>query len=147
VWVDAAKCLAKFPEAVVTVVDADGYPVSIRQIASRYDAETGQMPVVWSPDFAVTEGPAIILCHSHDEKAWNLKRMQIKGRLERRAGDWVFVSTAFTPPSGRLITFWHLSKNGRAAARRYLDKRGLTPPVVNWGAIDELWRRARDGQS
>ena len=99
----------------MTVVDADGYPVSIRQTASRYDAETGQMPVVWSPDFAVTEGPAIILCHSHDEKAWNLKMMQIKGRLERRAGDWVFVSTAFTPPSGRLITFWHLSKNGRAA--------------------------------
>lgn len=131
----------------MTVVDADGYPVSIRQTASRYDAETGQMPVVWSPDFAFTEGPAIILCHSHDEKAWNLKMMQIKGRLERRTGDWVFVSTAFTPPSGRLITFWHLSKNGRAAARRYLDKRGLTPPVVNWGAIDELWRRARDGQS
>ena len=44
---------------------------------------------------------------------------------ERRAGDRVFVSTAFTTPSGRLITFWHLSLNGRAAARRYLDKRGL----------------------
>jgi len=73
--------------------------------------------------------------------------MQIKGRLERRAGDWVFVSTAFTPPSGTFITFWHFRKNGRAAARRYLDKRGLTAPVVNWGAIEELWRRARNGQS
>jgi hypothetical protein len=147
VWADAAKWLAKFPEAVVTAVDADGYPFSIRQTAPRYDAETGRMPVVWPPDFAVTEGPAIVLCHSHDDKLWNLKMMQIKGRLERRDGDWVFISTAFTPPSGTLVTFWHLSRNGRAAARRYLDKRGLTTPVVNWAAIDELWRRARSGQS
>lgn len=53
------------------------------------------------------------------------------------------MTPAFTPPSGMLITFWRLSKNGRAAAKRYLDKRGLPPPVINWGAIDELWRRAR----
>ena len=146
-WAEAAKSLAAFPEVVVTTVDADGYPVSIRQTAPRYDAETGQMPVVWPPDFAVTEGSAIVLGHSHDEKLWNLKTMQIKGRLERRAGGWVFISTAFTPPSGMLVAFWRLSKNGRAAGRRYLEKRSLTPPSVNWDAIHELQRRARNGKS
>ena len=145
-WAEAAKWLAKFPEAVVTAVDTDGYPVSIRQTAPHYDAETGQMPVAWPPDLTVAEGPATILCHSHDEKAWNLKAMQIKGRLERRAGEWTFISTAFTPPSGMLIAFWQFSKNGRAATRRYLDKRGITPPTVNWDAIHDLWRRARSSQ-
>jgi hypothetical protein len=147
VWAEAAKWLTKFPEAVVTAVDAEGYPVSVRQTAPRYDPETGQMPVAWPAGVAVAEGPASVLCHSHDEKVWNIKAMQIKGRLERSAGDWVFISTSFTPPPGMLITFWRLSRNGRAAARRYLDKRGLTAPAVNWDAIDELHRHARNGQS
>jgi hypothetical protein len=147
VWAEAAKWLGKFPEAVVTAVDAEGYPVSVRQTAPSYDADTGQMSVAWPAGVAVAEGPASVLCHSHNEKVWNIKAMQIKGRLERRAGDWVFISTAFTPPPGMLITFLRLSRNGRAAARRYLDKRGLTAPAVNWDAIDELQRRARNGQS
>jgi hypothetical protein len=147
VWAEAAKALAAFPEVVVTAVDADGYPVSIRQTVGRYDAQTGHMPVVWPPDLAITDGPATVLGHYHDEKLWNLKAMQIKGRLERRDGDWVFISTAFTPPSGMLVAFWRFSKNGRAAGRRYLDKRGLTAPAVNWDAIDELQRRARNSQS
>lgn len=146
-WAEAAKWLAKFPEAVVTAVDAEGYPVSVRETAPRYDAETGQMSVTWPAGVAVAEGPASVLCHSHDEKVWNIKAMQIKGRLERSAGDWVFISTAFRAPSGMLITFWRLNRDGRAAARRYLEKRGLTTPAVNWDAIDELQRRARNGQS
>ena len=44
-------------------------------------------------------GPANLLCHYHDEKLWNLNAIQIRGRLEKRGGDWVFVTTKFTPPS------------------------------------------------
>lgn len=146
-WADAAKALATFPEAVVTAVDADGYPVSVRQTAPRYDADTGQMPVVWPKAFAVREGPATVLCHYHDEKLWNISTMQIKGRLERRAEDWVFISTAFKPPSGFLLAFWGLAKSNRAAGQRYLRKRGLKPPTVNWDAIYALERRARTDRS
>jgi len=147
VWAEAARWLAKFPEAVVTAVDAEGYPVSIREAAPRYDPETGQMSVAWPDGVAFAEGPANVLCHSHDEKVWNIKAMQIKGHLERSEGDCVFITTAFTPPPGMLVTFWRLSRTGRAAARRYLDNRGLTAPAVNWDAIDELQRRARNGQT
>ena len=96
-WAEAAKALGTFPEAVVTAVDADGYPVSVRQAAPRYDADTGHMLVAWPEHVAVTEGPANLLCHYHDEKLWNIRALQIKGRLERRGNDWIFVSTAFTP--------------------------------------------------
>jgi hypothetical protein len=50
------------------------------------------MLVVWPGNFAITEGPATVLCHYHDEKLWNIATMQIKGRLERRADGWVFAS-------------------------------------------------------
>jgi hypothetical protein len=77
VWAEAAKALAKYPEAVVTALDIGGYPVSIRQATSRYDAETGCMPVAWPPAFAVAEGPASMLCHYHDEKLWNMTMLQV----------------------------------------------------------------------
>jgi hypothetical protein len=145
-WAEAAKALAAFPEGVVTAVDPDGYPVSVRQAALRYDAATGEMPVAWPQDVAVTEGPADVLCHYHDEKLWNIRAMQIKGRLERRGNDWVFISSAFTPPFGMLIGLWRAAKSSRAAGKRYLHKRGLERPAVNWAALKEIHRRAQLGQ-
>jgi hypothetical protein len=72
VWAEAAKSLTKFPEAVVTALDADGYPVSVRVPTTSYDPDTGELPVTWPPGFALTVGPAVVLCHYHDEKLWNL---------------------------------------------------------------------------
>ncbi len=145
-WTEAAKALAAFPEAVVTAVDPDGYPVSVRQNSLRYDATTGEMLLAWPQNIAVNEGPANVLCHSHDEKLWNIRALQIKGRLERRGDDWVFISSAFTPPSNMVVALWRAAKSNRAAGNRYLDKRGLERPQVNWAAIKEIHRRAQLGQ-
>ena len=145
-WAEAAKALGTFAEAVVTAIDPDGYPVSVRQAAPRYDADTGQMLVAWPEDVAVTEGAANVLCHYHDDKLWNIRAMQIKGRLERRGNDWIFVSTAFTPPSGMLLALWRAAKSNRAAGLRYLNKRGLGRPAVNWAALKEVRRRAQAQQ-
>lgn len=142
-WVEAATALAAFPEAVVTAVDPDGYPVSVRQNSPRYDATTGEMVVAWPHGVPINEGPANVLCHAHNEKLWNLRFLQIKGRLERRGDDWVFVSSAFTPPSNMVVTFWRAAKSSRTAGNRYLDKRRLERPQVNWAAIKEIHRRAQ----
>src|SRR5882757_8118444 len=96
-WGEAAKAMAEFSGAVVTAMDADGYPVSVRVAAPRYDAQTGRLPVVWPSDFAVTAGPANVLCHYHDEGLWSIRALQIKGRLERCSEDWTFISTDFKP--------------------------------------------------
>lgn len=146
-WDDAAKWLAKFPEVVLTALGPEGYPVSVRQTAPPYDSLTGQFPVVWPPGLEVVEGPAIVLCHYHDEKVWNMTTMQIKGRLERRGGLWIFISAEFRPPPmSRLAALWNLAKTSRRNGSRYLDKRGLTRPDINWDAIEELHRRARHDQ-
>ena len=103
-WSEAAKELAKFPEAVLSALDPEGYPVSVRQSAPRYDPAAGRFTVVWPPDLPVAEGLATVLCHYHDEKLWNIKQLQIKGRLEREADHWVFTSSAFRRPPRSQLT-------------------------------------------
>jgi hypothetical protein len=141
VWSEAAKELAKFQEAVLTALDPAGYPVSVRQMAPRYDPATGEFTVAWPSGLSVSEGPATVLCHSHDEELRNIKQMQIKGRLERRADQWIFISTAFRqPPGSQLGVLWRLAHDMRRAGRRYLDRRGLEMPTVNWKALRALRR-------
>jgi hypothetical protein len=142
-WAEAATTLETFPTAVVTATGTDGYPVSIRVPSARYDASTGTLPVAWPPNLDPAAGPAIVLGHYHDENLWNIRMMQIKGRLEQRDEGWVFVSTAFTPPAPMLKAFLQMARSSRAVAARYLAKRGLPKPTINWAALEQLRRRAR----
>ncbi|MGE2737114.1 hypothetical protein [Mycolicibacterium vaccae] len=140
-WTDAARRLGQFDEAVLTVHDAQGYPVSVRVRTRDYDGATGELPVVLPEALAAVAGPASLLCHTHDEKLWNLDSAQVRGRLEQRDGDWVFVTESFTPKSRWfLVSFL---KNNNDTAQRYLDKRGLARPAVNWAAVQEIRHRAK----
>jgi len=123
VWAEAAKWLGKFDEAVLTVLDTDGYPVSIRVDPRNYDVTTGRLPAPLTSTLHVVDGPANLLSHSHDEKLWHLNAIQIKGRLKSRDGGWEFQTTNFDAPS-KLVFFQFLA-NARTAAQKYLDKRGL----------------------
>ena len=103
-WAEAAKWLNKFPEAVLTGIDHDGYPVSVRVPTGAYDSATGELPVSLPDAVDGAEGPANLLCHSHDEKLWNLaddhgqrgprearRRMDLPDRkLRRRHRSWLF---------------------------------------------------------
>jgi hypothetical protein len=141
VWAEAAKWLNKFPDAVLTTTDADGYPVSVRVPTNAYDDATGLLPVS-PPDLVDSaESPANLLCHSHDEKLWNLQMITVKGTFEKRDGAWFFRSESFKPPSKLAIL--DFVRNARRSAQRYLDKRGLPRPEVNWDAIKDIQRRAK----
>jgi hypothetical protein len=143
-WHQTAKWLSRFPELVVTAMSANGYPVSVRHQSLRYDARTGELPFAISEHLAMVVGPANVLAHYHDEKLWHLRAMQIRGRVERRGSDWVFISAAVTPPPrGQIRTLWRLASTLRRSADRYLAKRGLTRPDVNWAAVDILQQQAR----
>ena len=69
----------------------------------------------------------------------------IKGHVENRDGAWIFVITAFNPPS-KLQVFSFL-KAIRVSAQKYLDKRGLKRPAVNWVAVREIKRRVKANNS
>jgi hypothetical protein len=138
VWAEAAKWLNKFNEAVLTVLDSDGYPASVRVDPRAYDPVTGELVAALPDEVRAAEGPAGLMCHYHDEKMWNIKAIQIKGRAENRDGTWVFVTTAFNAPSK--VMFLSFIMGARRAAQKYLDKRGLDRPVVNWAAIKDIQR-------
>ena len=144
-WAEAAKWLNKFDEAVLTVLDSDGYPGSVRVDPRAYDPVTGELPSAVPDALRAVEGPANLLCHYHDEKMWKLRAIQIKGRVENRFGAWVFVSTAFSPPF-KLQVFSFLKATG-VSAQKYLDKRGLKRPAVNWVAAKEIQRRVKANNS
>jgi len=141
VWAEAANWLGKFDEAVLTGIDDDGYPVSVRINARDYDAATGALPVTVPAELRVVAGPANVLAHSHDEKLWKLTMIQIKGRLESRDGGWVFQSTKFDAPAK--LAFVQFLRSNSASAQKYLDKRGLARPPVNWAAAKEIQRRMK----
>jgi hypothetical protein len=143
-WRQVAKRLHRFPDAVLTATTAEGYPVSVRQATRHYDRRTGELRVSIPPNLGPVPGRANLLAHRHDENLWNLDAIQVKGRLERRAGGWVFVSTSCRkpPPRGVFRAMWRLQKTLRRAADRYLAQRGLARPQVDWAAVDLLYRQA-----
>src|ERR1700752_4232354 len=123
-WPLAAESLRRFAEGIVTALCDEEYPVSVRQRSPRYDARTGEMPVLIATAVAVLPGPANVLAHYHDENLSSLQMVQIKGRLEKRHDEWIFVSAAFTPPPrGRLESLWGMAKAMRRSPRRYLATR------------------------
>ena len=127
-WHLVAKSLSRFPDVIVTAMSIRGYPVSVMQRSPRYDATTGEMPVLITESVDVVPGPANVLAHYHDENLWNLQTMRIKGRLEKCHGDWIFVSTAFTPPPWEgNKSRWRMATTMRRTSRRYLATRGLEP--------------------
>ena len=143
-WHLAAESLSRFSEVIVTAVSEAGYPVSVRQRSPRYDSRSGEMPVLIPKSLAAAPGPANVLAHYHDEKLANLQVVQIKGILETRYGDWIFVSTAFRPSArGRLKSLRGMAKAMRRSSLRYLDTRGLRRPKVNWVAINSLQQQAQ----
>ena len=104
-------------------------------------AATGELPAVVPDSLRPTEGPAGLLCHYHDEKLWGLQFVHVAGRAERRGERWVFVSTTLMPPpKGGFLGF---ARSLGTAATRYLAKRGLERPTVDWAAIKEIQRNAK----
>jgi hypothetical protein len=138
---EAAKWLNKFDEAVLTVVDSDGYPASVRADPRDYDVATGELPTALPDELHAAEGPANLLCHSHDEKMWNIQMVSLKGHVDKRQDAWVFVIEDFQPPSK--LMFLSFIRGARKAGTNYLEKRGLKRPGVNWAAIKEIQLRAK----
>lgn len=89
-WNELVKGLAGFSSAVVTGIDAQGYPFSAR--CTPCEDHTRQVLLVQLPTEATIQpGPAGLLCHYHDELLWNLRILNIRGRLEHEANGWYFI--------------------------------------------------------
>ena len=90
VWAEAAKWLNKFDEAVLTVIDPDGYPASVRV-----------RPVPTTPPRANCRSRSRRTCAPSrarptccatptTRKSGNSKWSAIKGAMENSSGEWIF---------------------------------------------------------
>lgn len=141
-WDKIVKQLARYPSAVLTGIDAAGYPYSVR-ITPQPDAahHTLRLPL---PDYvSLQAGPASILCHYHDDKLWNQTNFVLRGTLDQVDGTWVFKPTQFIEGAGAGMSMMRQITEGRRAAKQYLAKRGLARPRIDWAKIKALYDRAQ----
>ncbi len=142
-WDEIAEHLPGFESAVLTGLDAEGYPYSVR-CRPRTDPVRRVLRVRLFEGIPVRPGPASLLCHSHDENLWNLKSFLVRGELGRDARGWKFHPQRFIPGAGigGPASMLRLFAGSRRTARRYLERRGLPRPRVPWEEIIAIKARA-----
>ena len=140
-WDEIVKYLPQFSSAVLTSVDGEGYPVSVR-CHPQPDSAAQVLRIGVPAGIGMRLGPAALLCHSVDEKLWDLKSFAVRGTLEQDGNDWIFRPTHFVPGFGlEPGDTERMTVEAQSAATRYLEKRGLSRPVVPWDKFKAL--RAR----
>jgi hypothetical protein len=144
-WADIRRHLRGFSSPVLTGVDADGYPLSIRCAPAPDDSQ--QVLLVSLPPWTrVTPGPASLLCHGHNQQLWDLRSFMVRGTLEPTGGEtWLFRPSRFVPGMGigGLAGMVRFALAKRRTARRYLERRGLSRPKVDWARLKALQASAR----
>ncbi len=142
-WDDIIKYLPKFESAVLTGVDAEGYPFGIR-CRPRADEEARVLRVQVPEDVPIRSGRASLLYHEHDENLWNLKSFMVRGDLRRDGRECSFYPKTFVPgvAVGGLRGMVQFVVGSRRTTNRYLGKRGLSRPVVPWREINAIKDRA-----
>jgi hypothetical protein len=136
--------LRSFRDAVLTGINAQGYPVSVR-CHPQIDETEHVLRVRLPADIQILPGPAGLLCHSHDEKLWNLKSFALQGTLEHQEDISLFHVQRFLPgmnmagAPGPLTTLMH----ARRTMKQILRKRGLPQPSIPWDQLKQLAEPAK----
>lgn len=138
-WAEILQRLPEYKNAVISSVNAEGYPSSVR-CKPEPDSDMEILKVKIPCDVHIQPGPASLLCHKHDEGFWNQHSFIVWGRLEQKDGDWIFHPLRFTPgASPDMLNLVRFVMAARHAAKQYLEKRGLPRPAIPWNEIKALW--------
>jgi hypothetical protein len=143
VWDDVKKHLPDFESAVLTGVDAEGYPFSVRCQPETDDAAE-VLRVRLPAETPLQDGPASLLCHRHDENLWKLKSFLVRGTLSQDEKGWKFEPLRFIPGAGigGLPATVRFFTGSRRNAARYLKKRGLARPRIPWDDVNAVKKQA-----
>jgi hypothetical protein len=139
-WSELVKQLSEFPDAILTSVDASGYPFSVR--CKPEPDRSAEVLRLRLPSIAqVSSGPAGLLCHKHDESLWNLRSFIVRGLLEQDTQDWLFRPVQLIPGAGigGAVGMIKFVRDSRRSTRQYLEKRHLDRPKIDWDSIHAIW--------
>ncbi len=135
-----------YTNGVLTVVDADGYPLSVRCTVQFDDVRELVTFTAPPPLIIGQQGLACLLFHRHSPVLEDQYELMIKGELLDEGGQPVFRPAAFVTGTGspaddqmphatnpvQLIQFMLL---GRRKAREYLAKRGAPWPPISFEGL------------
>lgn len=146
-WSDIARYAPRFASAVLTVVDADGFPSS-RRCRPTLDPAQQLLRLDLPAGAPVMAGPASLLFHRHDERLWRLLSFLLLGDLVAMDGGWIFRPARFLPGMGigGLRGYWRFVMQGRRTTREYLARRGLPRPQIPWDEMRAGVEAARRAQ-
>ena len=145
-WDEIVKHLAGFESAVLTGLDAEGYPYSVR-CRPRADPVRRVLRIRLPAAVPFRPGSASLLCHSHDENMWHLRSFLVRGELSSDARGWRLDPLRFVPGAGigGPVGMVRFVIGSRRNARRYLERRGLPRPRVPWAEIVAIKARVKEG--
>ncbi|HUY77226.1 MAG TPA: hypothetical protein VMV29_10675 [Ktedonobacterales bacterium] len=146
-----ARLAGGYTTGVLSIVDATGYPLSVR-CAPQMDAANQRFtfPDI-APFAAAWRGKACLLFHQHNQRLEGLRQMVIKGELTDDAGVLTLRVDDFVTANGRqdsdvmahagaplhMLQFMLL---GQRKARVYLAKRGAPWPPIPYDEIDRAMK-------
>jgi hypothetical protein len=143
-WPEIQRYLREYPSAVLSGIDSSGYPFSIR-CQPLPDQTEEVLRIARLPTVDLAEGPASLLCHSHNLFLWKLRSFVVRGSLEVADGSYLFRPARFVPGIGvggvpGMIRF---ATSKRQAANRYLSHRNLARPTIPWQRLKAIQREVR----
>lgn len=142
-WDRVLKSLPDYSTSILTGLDAEGYPLSLR-CTPQIDTARRALRLDLPDYVALVPGPAGLLSHYHDEQLWNLRNFVLRGKLERTDEGWLFYPTqVIDGADGRLTNTLRVIREGRRVAKQYLAKRQLTRPRVPWDKLKAIYVRAQ----
>lgn len=132
--------LRDYPNGVLSGIDADGYPLSLR-CQPKADA-TGQRFIITVPDnVPVQAGKVSLLFHYHDELLNNLRSVSVQGTLQQQGDQWLFQPEKILPGLGTPGFFQTIRDNlltPRRNAKNYLQKHNLPRPTIPWQRLRKI---------
>ncbi|MFI7499941.1 pyridoxamine 5'-phosphate oxidase family protein [Streptomyces sp. NPDC049687] len=138
-----ATQLARYPSAVLAARDASGAPVLAR--ARPVPAEGG-FEISVPADCAAVAGAASLLVHRHDERLNHMHNALVRGELRGTGSNtWLLVPERVVEPmgSGRPSDALRVLRSTHRATARYLERRGISRPPVQWAEFRDLVAEAK----
>ncbi|MEV0234180.1 pyridoxamine 5'-phosphate oxidase family protein [Nonomuraea sp. NPDC050786] len=132
-----ADLIARFPSAVLGARDASGAPLLMR---TRPRATTNGFTIATDAADGIVPGKASLLVHRHDEQLNAMHNALIRGELRADGDQWTMIPRKVVEPggSGRASDAFRTLRTARRSTARYLERRGLTRPRVQWDQFQML---------
>ncbi len=132
--------LQRYPSVTFATLDADGYPYVARAEVEKSSVD-GELTPRTREDFAGAPGKGALLWHRHNGQSGDMVSLHVTGTAEGSDTEWTFRPERIPGAlaGGHTDDSWEAwIEDGRDRTRKYLERRGLIAPTIDWPALAAL---------